>query len=257
MSGRALFGHTGFVGSNLARQASFDHCFNRANIAASAGSRFELVVCCAAPAAKWLANREPEADAANLRDLMTSLAAIEADRFVLVSTVDVYPVPACVDETTDIEAGGHPYGRNRLQLERFIGDRFSDATVVRLPALFGPGLKKNLLYDLLAERPLSFTHPSSTFQFWNVERLWDVVGTALGLGVRLLNVTAEPVRAARVAGEVFGRDLGQPPAGTEKQEYDVRSIHAHHWGSDDGYLYHADQVLDELRAFVAAQREAR
>ena len=40
------------------------------------------------------------------------------------------------------------YGKNRLQLERWVREDHPDALIVRLPALYGRGLKKNFLYDL-------------------------------------------------------------------------------------------------------------
>ena len=40
------------------------------------------------------------------------------------------------------------YGKNRLQLERWVRQDHPDALIVRLPALYGKGLKKNFLYDL-------------------------------------------------------------------------------------------------------------
>ena len=40
------------------------------------------------------------------------------------------------------------YGRNRLQLERWVREDYPNALIVRLPALYGIGLKKNFLFDL-------------------------------------------------------------------------------------------------------------
>ena len=41
------------------------------------------------------------------------------------------------------------YGRNRYYVEKFVNSHFANCTIIRLPSLFGKGLKKNFIYDLL------------------------------------------------------------------------------------------------------------
>jgi hypothetical protein len=57
------------------------------------------------------------------------------------------------DETTAAFQDDLAYGRNRRALEAFCADRFDDCLIVRLPALFGPGLRKNFIFDLLNPVP--------------------------------------------------------------------------------------------------------
>ena len=49
---RALIGHTGFVGSNLLNQQSFDDCFNSKNINEIEHKSFEQVICAGVSAVK-------------------------------------------------------------------------------------------------------------------------------------------------------------------------------------------------------------
>jgi nucleoside-diphosphate-sugar epimerase len=100
---RALIGHTGFVGGNLKAQGRYDDLYNTSNIESIAGQEYELVVSAGAPAAKWIANKEPAADLAAIERLQQALSQVEAERFVLISSVDVYPRPVGVDETTPID----------------------------------------------------------------------------------------------------------------------------------------------------------
>ena len=81
----ALIGYTGFVGSNLAEQAPFEHLYNSKNIEEMNGEHFDTVVCAGVSAVKWLANKEPENDRANIAKLEATLASIKAKKFILIS----------------------------------------------------------------------------------------------------------------------------------------------------------------------------
>lgn len=249
----ALVGHSGFVGGTLLRQASFDAIYRSTDIAGIEGRAFDLVVCAGAPAAKWKANREPDADLAGVERLMRHLREVRARRFLLVSTVDVYPVPVDVDEGSPVDpSAASAYGRHRFLLERFCRERF-DASVVRLPALFGAGLKKNAIYDLLHGNRLELLQPASSFQLYDLARLWSDLDRVLAAGLDLVNFATEPIVLGEVARRVFGRDLPARPE-LPVARYDFRTRHAARWGRDDRYLYRADETIERLAAFVAEER---
>jgi nucleoside-diphosphate-sugar epimerase len=251
----ALIGHTGFVGGNLAAQHPFNTWFNSKNIEAIRGQRYELLVVSGMPAAKWIANREPDADRAVLDRLWGCLRTVHADTVVVMSTVDVYPNPIGVDEDTPIDsATQQPYGKHRLELERLAAAHFSRVLSVRLPGLFGPGLKKNAVYDLLHNNEVHKIPANGVFQFYNLARLWKDVRTALSAGLALVNFATEPVSVREVARDAFGIDFTNNP-GTKPARYDLRTRHAAAFGGRGGYLYSREHVLGELRAFVVAERD--
>jgi len=162
----ALIGYTGFVGGNLFRQHVFSANFNTKNIHEIIGESFDLVVCAGVKAQKWYANAHPEEDLADIQALIDILEKVEIKRFVLISTIDVYPHAVGVNEDTVIdESQLQAYGKNRLYLEKWVASHFKDHHIVRLPGLFGYGLKKNFLYDLMNPIPaLINTQVFSTIQ---------------------------------------------------------------------------------------------
>lgn len=252
MTRRALIGSTGFVGGNLQRQMAFDDGFHSRNIDALAGGRYSLLVCAGAPAEKWRANQAPEADRASLARLTSALQHVQADRVVLISTVDVYPSPTAVDEATPIDDdGGQPYGRHRLALERFVQARFH-TTVLRLPGLYGPGIKKNVIFDVLHGKPIDGLAPDSTHQYYDLARLGRDVETALACGLELVNLATEPVTVGDIAAHGFGLDL---PARPDRPVvyYDMRTRHAAAFGGRGDYLETRDAVLAGIRAFAESQ----
>ena len=249
----ALIGYTGFVGGAILRSRSFDACYRSTDIDTIRHRRFELVVCSGAPAEKWRANRDPDEDRARLATLTEALADVTAEHFVLISTIDVYPHPSGVDEGTQIDAAaGQPYGRHRLELEDFCRTRF-DTTVVRLPGLYGSGLKKNAVFDLLHDRPVDAIAGNARFQFYDVDRVWPDVERVLGAGIGVANITAEPVAMSEIAARVFNRTLPTPWSHTAPS-YDVRSRHAQLVGGDNGYWFDAGAVIAGLQRFVARER---
>lgn len=249
----ALVGSTGFVGGNLVAQARPEARFHSTDIADIRGRSFDLLLCAGAPAVKWLANREPAADLANLRGLMGHLEQVRATRAVLFSTVDVFDPPIGVDESTPVPEGGHAYGRHRRLLETFFETQF-DTLVVRLPGLFGPGLKKNVVFDLLHDNRVEHIDPRSTFQYYDLALLWADVQRALSLGLRVLHLATEPLSTERLAREVFGRTITVPAGAPAPARYDLHSRHAAHWGRHGPYLYGADEMVERLRSFVEGSR---
>lgn len=255
---QALIGFSGFVGGNLDRQASFSERYNSKNIDDIAGRRFDLVVSAGAPAVKWLANQEPEKDRAAIQRLREALDRIETRRFILISSVDVYAQPVGVDEDTAIDpATLQPYGRHRIELEQFVARRFPGALIVRLPGLFGRGLKKNAIYDLLNDNCLHLVHQDGVFQFYNLEHLWQDIQIAERGGLRSVNFATEPVSVAEMSTQAFGKRFeNHLPAPAPR--YDFHTKHAQLWGKSGPYLADKHQVLNEIRSFVeSAQRSAR
>jgi len=251
----ALFGHSGFVGGVLKRQAHFDAQFRSTDIGQSKGRRFDTVVCAAAPAQKWLANREPENDRAAIAQLMQHLDAIAARRFVLVSTVDVFAAPRGVDESSPVaEEGLHAYGLHRRQLEKFVASRFEQHLIVRLPGLVGPGLRKNVIFDFLNDNNLHAIDSRGVFQFYPMVNFWYDITLALQANLQLLHLTAAPVSVAEVAAAGFGRTFDNTLAAAPAV-YDMRTRHAGLFGGSGAYQYSARESLQAIRAY--AQSEPR
>lgn len=250
----ALIGHTGLVGSNLARQFRFDSLYNSRNIGDIEGTHHNLIVCSGVSGTKWLANRNPENDRAAIDSLLGSLKITRADQVILISTVDVYDRPVRVDENSQIHPDSlSPYGKHRHQFEQDVLDLFPDVLIARLPAIYGWNLRKNALYDLMHRHELEKIHPESIYQFYWLEHLWRDLLLALQEGIKILNFATEPLCIQEVANQVFGIQLegnpDSPPAA-----YDFRTCHDGLFHGHSGYLYHKSTALDEIRTFVRQQQ---
>lgn len=252
----ALIGYTGFVGGTLLRQRGFDRLFRSTTIEEARGGRFSTVICAGAPAQKWIANRDPEADERTIRTLIDVLGTLSCDRFVLISTVDVFTAPAGVDEASPVPAENlHPYGRHRLMLERFAADRFAQPLIVRLAGLVGPGLRKNVIYDLHNGHNLDAVNGDAVFQFYPMVNLWADLQVALAAGLELVHFTAEPTSVADIARDGFGTTLPTANGGTAPR-YDMCSRHARLFGGTDRYQYSRREVISAVRAYAQSEPKA-
>lgn len=251
---RALIGYTGLVGGVLLKKAQFDTLYNSQNITEIQGGNFDYVLCAGAPGVKWKANQDPEKDLQNIKHLIANLQSIKANKFILISTVDVYHDPLEVNEASTITIDGlHPYGKNRRYLEEFVQDKFDQHLIVRLPALFGQGLKKNFVFDLIHNHCLHWTHKDSTYQFYNLENLFKDIKFAEVNQIKLLNISTEPLSAHFVAKECLHLDF-QNETEREPVNYDVKSRYFNVFGGGNGYLYLKEEVLTELKEFINNER---
>jgi hypothetical protein len=253
----ALIGHTGFVGGNLGRLRRFDSFFNSTNFRQMAGRSFREVVCAGVSALKWWANAHPAEDRAAIEALSGVLSTVTAERFILISTVDVYSPPREVDEGSDDNAEAlAPYGRNRRAFEDFCRQRFSDCYVTRLPGLFGDGLKKNVLYDLLNDNRLEAINPRSSFQYYDLNHLWADIERQVSAGARTLNCATEPIVTELIRERFFPEariGSGESP----ETHYDIWTRHAGLRGHTGHYLYLGGEILVGLERFITEYRAGR
>lgn len=251
----ALIGYTGFVGSSLLRQRTFDACFNSSNIEQMRGRSFDLIVCCGARAEKWKANADPESDLDNIEKLTHALVSADAQKVVLISTVDVFLNPVDVDEDSPTPMTAlHAYGRNRRRLEQIVAGRF-DAHIIRLPGLYGRGLKKNVIYDFLHDNEVRKIDSRGVFQFYDVSRLWSDVETAMANELPLVHLPPEPVSVADVARAAFDIEFTNEVAPTPAR-YDIHTKYAELLGGSGNYTQTKTDELAGIAAFVAAERRA-
>jgi hypothetical protein len=151
---RALMGR-GFLGSSLDKKGRWTDRYNRSKC--DLWGSYDLIVVAAPRADKWFANQHPDIDRAAVEEIITALARADSRRVVLLSSIDA--------------GGAHPYGQNRARLEEGMPKH---ASIIRLPALFGDGLKKNSLFDLLNNQPVA----NNVFHWYHVARLWEDVRKA-------------------------------------------------------------------------------
>lgn len=145
----AIVGYSGFVGQNLCSSHLFDARYNSKNIADAFGSEPDMLVYAGIRAEMFTANHYPEKDLENIQDAIENIKKINPKKLVLISTISVYPIFEG-DEMTSVDGKeGSAYGRNRRYLEKWVEENIKDYLIIRLPALYGIGIKKNFIFDMI------------------------------------------------------------------------------------------------------------
>lgn len=253
----AIIGYTGFVGSNLDKQHKFDDKYNSSNIGDIGDKEYDLVVSAANRAEMWRINQEPDKDLAEINDFIGHIKKAKIGKLVLISTVGIYKNPNGADEDTPIDTDGlSPYGANRYYLEQFCQDNF-DTTVVRLPGLFGDGLKKNVIYDLIHDNNVDKIHKGGVYQYYNLDNIWRDINIALENNIKVINFATPPVSTQEVAREAFGIDFNNEPKDVRPAFWDMHSKYADIYESEGVYLYSKQQELSEIREFVKRERRTK
>lgn len=148
MQSMALVGCTGFVGGNLAAKGNFDGLYHSSNIEEAFGTKPELLIYAGLRAEKFLAEKFPERDLESIENAKENIRKIAPKRIVLISTIEVYDNSFHKTES-DPAIGSGAYGKNRVLLEQWVEKEYPDHLIIRLPGLFGKGIKKNFIYDYI------------------------------------------------------------------------------------------------------------
>lgn len=249
----SLIGFSGFVGSTLLKQEDFTCLYRSTNIGDIDNQSFNTLVCAGAPAQKWIANQDPEADRQKIQSLISHLKTVQCKTFILISTVDVFKNAIGVDEDTCVdESGLHAYGLHRRLIEKFVESHFDNYLIVRLPGLVGPGLRKNVIFDFLNDNNLQAIDSRGIFQFYPMVNLWYDIQLALNSGLKLVHLTAEPVSVARVALDGFGKVFDTAFSGPAAT-YDMQTKHAQVFGASGRYQYSARETIQAVRSYAQSE----
>ena len=190
-----LLGYTGLVGSYILRYVKIDNMYNSKNINEVRDMDIDNLYIACIPAVKWYANKYPERDLEIINDIQDIIKTIKVkNRVILISTIDVYgQTNSGMDEETLQIQNNHPYGKHRYMFEEFIKMQFNNYYIIRLPALFGTGLKKNIIYDLLNNNNVNQISKNTYFQWYNLEWLVNDIEICIKNNIRVCNLFTRPI----------------------------------------------------------------
>lgn len=236
----AIFGYTGFVGGWILNNvisylpSSKLHLYNSQNYTTARNNTFDTVYFAGLPAAKWIANSNPETDWKNITNIMEILRTVRVtQRFVLISTIDVYE--------------NHAYGKHRRLFEEFVQTQFAVYLILRLPALFGKGLKKNVLYDLLNNNQIDKIVSNSKFQWYDMQWLKTDIFRSHAAPTSVVDLTTEPIHTFDIVTSFFPEYSNQVDNVSTGAQYNYKSA-----------VFRSSNIVKEaMGKFIADERKSR
>ncbi len=300
-----LVGYTGFVGSNICLSHRFDGLYNSKNITEAYGTNPDLMVYSGVPAEMFIANNNPNQDLMIIEQAIENIKKINSKKVVLISTIAVFHDSVGKDEDSKVDSDClNAYGRNRYYLENWVENNCSEYLIVRLPGLYGAGLKKNFIYDYIHKIPvmlnetkykelrekennlekyyylqengfykckadciedkielktifykvgfsaINFTDSRGIYQYYNLNKLWKHIETALLNNITKLHLAVEPISAGELyfnlTSEKFVNYLPK-----DIPKFDYRTKYSEIFGGKNGYIYTADDVISDVTKFIS------
>ena len=245
-----IVGAYGFIGGHLSSRYLNVRKYGRDNISELSRDNSDLIVIAAAPAKKWIANSNPEADLLNIQNLVNSVKCIGDKPCVLISTIDVFPVGELFDEAAELPLV-HPegYGTNRGHLEKELSKHLSNLRIIRLPGMYGPGLKKNLIFDLKHGKNAPIINPLSKFQFYDVRSLPGHIALLLENEFKILNLATEPILVEEIYNFCFNSIA--PDNEVTRFQYRMTTKYASQLAGRDGlYLFSKAEILAGIQQWL-------
>lgn len=244
MQSNILVGYTGFVGQTLAKTIDFEYKFNSKNLAdiSEVPEGCDLYLSCL-PATKWMVNKNLKEDMLNISRILEKVGAKSYKNVYLISTIDIYgSSPLHSDEDYAPNYEGMSYGSNRLLFEAMVKEYVccEKLQIFRLPALFGEGLKKNVIFDLMNNNQVEKINLNTHFQWYDMADLARDLHTYTQ---DVVNLFPEPVYTKDIVDTLFP-ETGLTNMGN-RMIYDFKTKH-----TDSGYIYDSAISLKKIKAFV-------
>jgi len=263
MENNAIVGFSGFVGSNLLQFYKFNHFYNSKNFIDAKNKEFNTLFFCGVPAVKWKANKNPEEDNIIMETLKNILDTINVKKFILISTIDVYENTNCgLNEDYDIiPSKNHTYGKNRFLFEEYIKKRYINYHIIRLPALFGKGLKKNIIYDLINNNNVNDISINSSFQWYYLDWLKKDIDTILENNIKVCNLFTEPfetINIIKIFKNIYGIDYGFQieyfNKDTPKINYNTCTKYHTLFNNDKHYTRNSCEIMNALEEYLKFEK---
>jgi hypothetical protein len=248
-----IIGNTGLIGTTLKDNLKFDYEFNSRNLEELLHldvnpDEDDLFLCCL-PSTKWLVNQDPSLDLENIFKILSVISKKSYRNIILYSTIDIYnDAPLESDESYIPKISTLNYGNNRYIFEQLITStiKYKNLVILRLPALFGKHIKKNIIFDLLNNNQIDKINYNSKYQWYNLEKLVKDTYHCIDIsnGYCVVNLFSEPINTPEIL-KLFTINKSQINTKDDKIIYNFKTN-----TNESKYIDKDHVVLKEIEDFI-------
>jgi hypothetical protein len=242
-----ILGYTGFVGNHLLEKVLDVELYNSKNIKDIANKNFNLIYCCCLPSIKWYSNKNPIEDNKIIDEIKKHIISINSfNKLILISTIDIHDNNIEEQTEDNIIITKEYYGLHRYNFEQWLLEKYNNVYIIRLPALFGIGIKKNALYDLLNDNNLNLICCQNYYQWYDLRWLYDDIEYMINNNIKILNAYSEPIIMEDIIKQFFPKKL-----------YDVSNNFTIKYNQKTKYneLYRSKEIiLKNMEKFIYAYK---
>ena len=199
---------------------------HRGNYKDYAGKSCDLLINADGNSVKHLAREDPlEEFDRSVRSVRASLADIDAQIYVYLSSCDVYPDCSSPELTKEdarpVASGQSTYGFHKSLAEECVRHAANRWLIIRPGGFVGPGLRKNAIFDVLQGGPL-WLNPGSALQYLHTDDAARIVFRLVeqGLEGEVFNVCGDGVIELNEVIEYIGQPV-EVSTGSPTVLYDV------------------------------------
>ena len=248
----ALIGYTGFIGSNLKKKIKNCDYYNSKNIEKIINKSYNLVYFCGNDSRIWYVNKYPKKDKKNLSNILNKLSKINCNFFILISSIEVYRSShkKKYNEKTKLTLKNNlNYGENRFFFEKEIVKLFKKNLIIRLPVVYGNGLKKNVLFDIIYNNNLDRINTNDVLQFYPVKKLYGDIKKIVKNKVKLINLSSCPIKLSFLFKKLNLRLNNK----NFNRKYNMTSIHSKIFKKKN-YRFSKKEIFNDIINFIRIQK---
>lgn len=212
----AILGGKGMLGSDLVKFLSQDFTvtpITRQNYARYKGKSFDVLINANGNSRRyWALQNIYEDFEASTVSVYKSVLDFKYDKYIYISSVDVYPDPSSPKTTSErslIDATKqNAYGFHKYLSEQIVRKHANNWMILRPSAILGTNLKKGPIYDIMQGNTVYITRQSK-IQFISTKAINDVIHVIIkeNKSSEIYNVGGLGVFNFKSVSEIFDIDL--------------------------------------------------